>query len=62
MIPFFEKTWFFWWILAILSILRWLHLFSSHVDDSAVQSTRVEGPLRTASGEIPPGTASRLSA
>ncbi len=29
MIPFFEKTWFLWWILATLVILRWFHLLSS---------------------------------
>lgn len=60
-IPFIEKTWFFWWILATLSILRWFHLFSSHTDDSAVGSTRVERQACTASDKIPSETASRLS-
>ncbi len=60
-IPFIEKTWFLWWILATLVILRWFHLFSSHTDDSAVRSTRVERQACTASDEIPSGTASRLS-
>ena len=60
-IPFIEKTWFFWWILSTLSILRWFHLFSSHIDDSAVRSTRVERKAGTASDEIQSGTASRLS-
>jgi len=25
MIPFFEKTWFLWWIFAVVVILRWFH-------------------------------------
>jgi hypothetical protein len=28
-IPFIEKTWFLWWIVATLVILRWFHLLSS---------------------------------
>jgi hypothetical protein len=32
-VPFFQKTWFFWWILATLIILRWFHLFASSADD-----------------------------
>jgi len=27
-IPFFEKTWFFWWSIAVVVILRWLHVIS----------------------------------
>jgi hypothetical protein len=32
-VPFFQKTWFLWWILATLIILRWFHLFASSADD-----------------------------
>jgi hypothetical protein len=32
-IVFLQKTWFLWWILATLVILRWFHLFSSRTDD-----------------------------
>jgi hypothetical protein len=31
-ISFFQKTWFLWWILATLIILRWFHLFSSSAE------------------------------
>lgn len=33
MIPFIEKTWFLWWLVATLIILRWFHLFASRMDD-----------------------------
>lgn len=62
MIPFIEKTWFLWWILSILVIVRWFHLFLSPADDSADQATPVERQGCTASDKIPPETASRLSA
>jgi len=29
MIPFFEKTWFLWWIFAVVVILRWFHTQSA---------------------------------
>lgn len=29
MIPFIEKTWFLWWTLAVVVILRWFHLMST---------------------------------
>ncbi len=28
-VSFFEKTWFFWWMIANVIILRWFQLFSS---------------------------------
>jgi hypothetical protein len=61
-IPFMEKTWFWWWILATLVILRWFHLFLSHTDDSAIEvpaSSEEQGC--TASDQIPSGTTSSLS-
>jgi hypothetical protein len=33
-IPFIEKTWFLWWVLANLLVLRWFHLFSSASQES----------------------------
>jgi hypothetical protein len=33
-IVFIQKTWFLWWFLATVVILRWFHLFSSHSDDA----------------------------
>ena len=29
MAEFFEKTWFIWWILANLAVLRWFHIMCS---------------------------------
>jgi hypothetical protein len=29
MIPFMEKTWFLWWMLAIVVIVRWFHLLQA---------------------------------
>jgi hypothetical protein len=28
-IPFIEKTWFVWWTVAVVVILRWVHVMSS---------------------------------
>lgn len=35
MTEFFEKTWFLWWILADLLILRWFYLLRSPDDFEA---------------------------
>lgn len=61
MIPFIEKTWFFWWILAALAILRWFHMFSSATDGRAVRDTSVEQDACKTSDDFLSGTASRLS-
>jgi hypothetical protein len=40
-IVFLQKTWFLWWILATLVILRWFHLFSfrpREMDTQAAES------------------------
>ena len=62
MIAFMEKTWFLWWILATLVILRWFHLLSSGTDSEgafeASGSAKENGS--TDSKQIPPGTASSL--
>jgi len=31
MISFFEKTWFLWWMFAVLIILRWFHTQSADI-------------------------------
>jgi hypothetical protein len=46
MILFLQKTWFVWWILANLFILRWFYVFSSHPDERFLEtadSAEVEG-------------------
>ena len=37
MIVFIQRTWFVWWILATVIILRWFHLFSYRTDESAFE-------------------------
>ncbi len=61
-IPFMEKTWFLWWILATSVILRWFYLFSSRTDDSAIEVPAFnEDQGCTTSVQIPSGTTSGLS-
>jgi hypothetical protein len=60
-IPFIQKIWFLWWIVAPLFILRWFHLFSSRTDErdlEAADSAKEEAS--TASKQIPSGAPSRL--
>jgi hypothetical protein len=61
MIAFIERTWFFWWMVAVLVILRWFHLFSSETDervlDASDSGTRGSS---VGSSQIPSGTASHL--
>lgn len=33
MAEFFEKTWFFWWVVATLAVLRWFHFVSMNGGD-----------------------------
>jgi len=47
---FFEKTWFFWWILGSLAILRWFHIISSSRDfelDGIERNRSAVRPLRS---------------
>ncbi len=37
MILFIQRTWFMWWILATVVILRWFHLFSHGTDESGLE-------------------------
>jgi hypothetical protein len=32
MIPFMEKTWLMWWMLAVIVIVRWFHLLQATAD------------------------------
>jgi hypothetical protein len=63
-ILFLQKTWFMWWILATLVILRWFHLFSSCADDEGAfeAADSVKEEVSTGSKHVPSGTTSRLSA
>jgi len=46
-IGFIEKTWFLWWILAILAILRWFNAV-------AVQAGETDDHETSASADAPP--------
>ncbi|MGA2019061.1 MAG: hypothetical protein ABSH02_00620 [Candidatus Sulfotelmatobacter sp.] len=54
MIVFLQKTWFLWWIVADLVILRWFHLFSSSAHEMALEAADlVEEEASTTSKQIP---------
>jgi hypothetical protein len=61
-IVFLQKTWFLWWILATLLILRWFHLFTSNKEDEkALEAAHsAEEKASTVSKKIPSATTSRL--
>lgn len=60
MISFIEKTWFLWWILATLIILRWFHRFSSSAESGVnAAASDEEQAAAIASGPRPSGSASR---
>jgi hypothetical protein len=61
-IVFLQKTWYLWWILATLIILRWFHLFTSDKEDEeALEAARsAEEKASAVSKQIPPATTSRL--
>jgi len=40
MVQFFEFGWLFWWFLAIVVILRWLHINRLPYDSSSDDETR----------------------
>jgi hypothetical protein len=62
MLPFIQKTWFLWWTLAVLFILRWFQLFSPRTDDEATfrAADSAKEKASTGSKQIPSGTASSL--
>ena len=50
MIPFIEKTWFLWWIIAVVVIVRWFQLFSADTEvemPASPPSDQEEIPVRT---------------
>jgi hypothetical protein len=61
-ILFLQKTWFLWWILATVFILRWFHLFSSDAHERVLEAADWADVASTTSKQIPCGTISRLSA
>jgi hypothetical protein len=62
-ILFIQKTWFLWWILASVVILRWFHLFSSSTHETALEAVDSgEEEACTASNQILSGKVGRLSA
>ena len=42
MISFFEKTWFLWWMFAVVVILRWHHVLSAYPDSDGFDSPKQE--------------------
>ncbi|HTW32894.1 MAG TPA: hypothetical protein VMD76_14525 [Candidatus Sulfotelmatobacter sp.] len=43
MAAFFENTWFLWWTLAVVIVLRWLHVISpQESQDGAIQENDEE--------------------
>jgi hypothetical protein len=61
-IPFIEKTWFLWWIVATLFVLRWFHLFAFRTDDEGAfeKPDSAKEKSSTGSNQISSGTASSL--
>lgn len=48
MVLFIEKTWFLWWMLAIVIGLRWFHLVSANVKLLGLEAQALaEGRLGT---------------
>jgi hypothetical protein len=61
-IVFLQKTWFLWWILATLFILRWFHLFAFRTDDERAFEEPDSAKEKSAgSNRIPSGAASLFS-
>jgi len=44
MVAFFEHTWFLWWVIAVVAILRWFHVNS--IDDVCEDSAEQESDGR----------------
>jgi hypothetical protein len=42
MISFFEKTWFLWWMFAVVVILRWHHVLSAYPGSESLDSPKQE--------------------
>ena len=55
MIPFLENTWIFWWLAAIVLIIRWFHLAVQAPEDSddPVSASEVTPTLSPLPEEVP---------
>ena len=58
MIAFFEKTWYLWWLLANVVIVRWFHGLSPDVtweasdpSDPSSHEHTISGPLASRTGQ-----------
>lgn len=52
MIPFFEKTWFLWWIFAVVVILRWFHTQSADgAFEEAAETDEMEKSVHASLGD-----------
>jgi hypothetical protein len=59
-IRFLQKTWFFWWLLATLVILRWFQLSSSRADEKDPgEGDSAKEEASAASTQVPAGTTNR---
>jgi hypothetical protein len=44
MLVFFESTWPFWWVFAIMVLLRWFHVNAATRDSGEVDTAREVTP------------------
>jgi hypothetical protein len=61
-IPFFAKTWFLWWMFAVVVILRWFHRLSPETDATLKASRSEENESTVPSRQIPSPQVSRSMA
>jgi len=59
-ILFLERTWFLWWIVAIILILRWFHLFSCNAGATRDTPAANQGHNALASDLFPSGSVTFL--
>jgi hypothetical protein len=52
MIAFFEKTWYLWWLLANVVIVRWFHGLSSEVTWEASDPSNRSSDEHTIPGQL----------
>lgn len=61
MLVLLQKTWFLWWILAAVFILRWFHRFSSRADNHGAFEAADSAKEKISTGsKKPSGTTRRL--
>jgi hypothetical protein len=49
-----ENTWYIWWILAVVAVLRWFHGVSDDFQEEAAGESRKTGADATALGQHGP--------